>query len=161
MGDPCLAALPKRRRTAALLHLWWFEAQKLARQRLGVRLSAATLAGSLPFRDRLKLVVHPHGIRLEPVDGPDHRRRSRALEPGSRAPRILVGHWHQPVTDRVLTYVVEARQIGPLVGQLRFAVVVSDLAAWRAIEAVNPAGGPGVQHRKHIGQIGRVGRIER
>lgn len=62
------------------------------------------------------------------ADRLDHRRGSGAFKPGRRTPRILVGYWHQAMSNRGLMGVVEARQVGFLAGEARFTVVEPEFA---------------------------------
>ncbi len=66
---------------------------------------------SFPIRIHVKFIRHRNPIRLEPVNGFHHCRRSRAFKPCRRTPWILAGHRHQPVLHRVLMHIIQPRQI--------------------------------------------------
>jgi len=107
-------SMQKRRRATAF--------QDASRPRMSHKIRASVLDCAsplalfhrLPIRAHFKFIRHRNPIRLEPIDGFHHRRRSHAFKPCHRAPRILAGHRHQSVFHRVLMDVIQSRQIRAL-----------------------------------------------
>ena len=96
----------------------------------------------------VEVVVDVDFVDFEAVDGLHLSRRGGALEPGRRAPAILVGHRHQAVFDRVLVDVVQPGQVRGLEGQLRIPVVEPDGAARHLVKLVDVGGRLSVQLRQ-------------
>src|SRR5208282_3838014 len=95
--------------------------------------SGAFSSGFSPFGSRLEIVRDLQSVSFETINGFHHGRRSRALEPSRRTPRILVCHRYQLVFHRVLVGVIQSRETGLLVSEPRFAEVEPDLPAGRAV----------------------------
>src|SRR5437867_5051124 len=81
-----------------------------------------------------EIIFHLHAVNLESVYGSHLCRRSDALEPRRRTPRILIRHRHDFVFHSVLMDVIEPRQVAMLNRQLRVAKVEPYFPAVNAIQ---------------------------
>src|SRR5439155_12346110 len=127
----------------------------------GLRGPVPAVQRRLPVRRGSVFIVDFQVVDLEAIDGPHLRGRRRALEPGRRAPRILIGHRHQSVLNRILMRVVQTRPVTFLEGQPRLTVIVPDFAASGLVEAVDPNGSRAVQLAEHCPEAIGGGLIER
>src|SRR6266516_619689 len=82
--------------------------------------SAARVTAAFPSPPS-EIIFHLHAVNLESVNGSHLRRRSDALEPRCRTPRILIRQRNEFVFHGVLMDVIEPRQIAMLNRQLRVA----------------------------------------
>jgi len=113
-------------------------------------------ARALPLGGGFKFIRRLQTINLEPVNGFHHRHRGGAFKPSRRAPRIFVRNQHQPVLHRVLVNIVQARQIGFLVGESRLSKVEPHFMTGSAIQLVDPSRSLNVKHTQHVGKIGSI-----
>src|SRR5438445_4511937 len=144
---------PKRCRATALQKTkqpkrWRATALQKTKQPKRWRATALQKKGSADLRGdgkHLEIIEDAKLIDLETIDRFYLRGRGRALEPGCRAPTILVRHRHQPVLDRILMNVVETGKVGAFVGQTCFPTVVPHLPIGRAVQLVDGLGGGAVK----------------
>ena len=71
----------------------------------------------------------------------------------------MISHRHKCVMDGIVMHVVQSSQIGTLVGEPGFALVVPDLAALGAVVTIDPASSAGVQFAQNVGE--RIGIVAR
>ena len=88
--------------------------------------------------ERFVLIGDFEAVDFEAINRVNHGARRRALEPGGRAPRVLVGDGNEAMVHRVLVNIMEAGEVGRLDGEACFPIVEPNAAAWRAVELVDP-----------------------
>src|SRR5437867_3613553 len=75
-----------------------------------------------------EIIFHLHAVNLDSVNGFHLCRRSDALEPRRRTPRILIRHRHEFVLHRVLMNVIQPGQVAVLNRQLRVTEIKPNLS---------------------------------
>ena len=105
---------------------------------------------------RFKLVIHFNRVGFERVDRFYMPWVCIQFEPSCRAPRILIRHWNQPMTHRILMHVIQARKIALFVSQSRVPVVVPVRAPRRVVEFVDESRSGGVKLRHKRAQTSRI-----
>ena len=106
----------------------------------------------LLFQNGFKFICHVHRIRLHPIDRPDLRIRSLALEPTGRTPQILIRHFDQSVMHRILVNIVQPGEIAPMMGQSGFEEIVPDFALRAFVNLIEPGSASGMKMAEKPGE---------